>query len=123
MSGTMLSPSLHAAPEMEPIHFLIPGSAGGGWEGTARGTREALTKSSLVGTASFHYVPGGGGMMEDNLRRALLINDDSLSFLWHRPITLTIMLVTLIILIAPLFQRVIKRALKIDSGDRDLTIN
>ena len=56
-----------------------------------------------------------GGMMEDNLRRALLINDDSISFLWERPITLTIMLITLGILLAPLFQKTINRLLHIDS--------
>ena len=28
---------------VESIHFLIPGGAGGGWDGTARGTGEALT--------------------------------------------------------------------------------
>jgi len=64
-----------------------------------------------------------GGMMEDNLRRALLINDDSLSFLWERPITLTIMLITLLILIAPVFQKTIKRIFKIESGDEILTID
>ena len=28
---------------LDSIHFLIPGGAGGGWDGTARGTGEALT--------------------------------------------------------------------------------
>ena len=64
-----------------------------------------------------------GGMMEDNLRRALLINDDSLSFLWERPITLGIMLITLLVLIAPLFQRTIRRFFKIDSGKPGLTVD
>ncbi|MDH3856448.1 MAG: tripartite tricarboxylate transporter permease, partial [Gammaproteobacteria bacterium] len=64
-----------------------------------------------------------GGMMEDNLRRALLINDDSLSFLWERPITLTIMLITLLILIAPLFQKTIKRIFHVESSDEILTID
>jgi putative tricarboxylic transport membrane protein len=50
-----------AAPEIDSIHFLIPGGAGGGWDGTARGTGEALTKSGLVGTASFQNLSGGGG--------------------------------------------------------------
>ena len=36
-------------------------SAGGGWDGTARGTGEALTKAGLVGTASFENMSGGGG--------------------------------------------------------------
>jgi putative tricarboxylic transport membrane protein len=46
---------------VESIHFLIPGGAGGGWDGTARGTGEALTKSGLVGTASYENMSGGGG--------------------------------------------------------------
>ncbi|MCP5086387.1 MAG: tripartite tricarboxylate transporter substrate binding protein [Rhodobacteraceae bacterium] len=46
---------------LDSIHFLIPGGAGGGWDGTARGTGEALTKSGLVGTASFENMSGGGG--------------------------------------------------------------
>ena len=50
----------HAA-EIEKIHFLIPGGAGGGWDGTARGTGEALTKSGLVGSASYENMSGGGG--------------------------------------------------------------
>jgi putative tricarboxylic transport membrane protein len=64
-----------------------------------------------------------GGMMEDNLRRALLINDDSLSFLWQRPITLTIMLITVLILIAPVFQKTIKRIFHIESRGDSLTID
>ncbi len=47
--------------KLESIHFLIPGGAGGGWDGTARGTGEALTKSGLVGKASFENMSGGGG--------------------------------------------------------------
>ena len=45
----------------EKIHFLIPGGAGGGWDGTARGTGEALTKSGLLNTASYENLSGGGG--------------------------------------------------------------
>ena len=37
------------------------GGAGGGWDGTARGTGEALTKSGLVGSASYENMSGGGG--------------------------------------------------------------
>ncbi|MFY0310050.1 tripartite tricarboxylate transporter substrate binding protein [Leisingera sp. D0M16] len=43
------------------IHFLIPGGAGGGWDGTARGTGEALTEAGLVGKASYENMSGGGG--------------------------------------------------------------
>lgn len=46
---------------MDSIHFLIPGGAGGGWDGTARGTGEALTESGLVGSASYENMSGGGG--------------------------------------------------------------
>ena len=42
-----------------------------------------------------------GGMLEDNLRRALLIWDGSYAFLWERPITATIMVITLVTLLAP----------------------
>ena len=49
------------AAEIDAIHFLIPGGAGGGWDGTARGTGEALTKAGLVSTASFENMSGGGG--------------------------------------------------------------
>ena len=38
-----------------------------------------------------------GGLMEENLRRSLLISDGSWSFLWDRPLTLVIM--TIIVLI------------------------
>lgn len=46
---------------LDSIHFLIPGGAGGGWDGTARGTGEALTASGLVGKASYENMSGGGG--------------------------------------------------------------
>ncbi len=49
------------AADIEKIHFLIPGGAGGGWDGTARGTGEALTKSGLVKHASYENMSGGGG--------------------------------------------------------------
>lgn len=50
-----------AAADLDKIHFLIPGGAGGGWDGTARGVGEALTKSGLVGSASYQNLSGGGG--------------------------------------------------------------
>ena len=46
---------------VDEIKFLIPGGAGGGWDGTARGTGEALTKSGLVGGATYENMSGGGG--------------------------------------------------------------
>ena len=50
-----------AQASVDSIHFLIPGGAGGGWDGTARGTGEVLTKSGLVTTASYENLSGGGG--------------------------------------------------------------
>ena len=52
---------LSQAADIDKIHFLIPGGAGGGWDGTARGTGEALTSAGLVGTASYENMSGGGG--------------------------------------------------------------
>ncbi len=46
---------------VDTVHFLIPGGAGGGWDGTARGTGEALTKSGLVRIVSYENMSGGGG--------------------------------------------------------------
>ncbi|WP_415919891.1 tripartite tricarboxylate transporter substrate binding protein [Tateyamaria sp. SN6-1] len=46
---------------LDEVHFLIPGGAGGGWDGTARGTGEALTGAGLVGSASYENMSGGGG--------------------------------------------------------------
>ncbi len=53
--------TMAAEPVVDSIHFLIPGGAGGGWDGTARGTGEALTKSGLVKKASYENMSGGGG--------------------------------------------------------------
>lgn len=55
-----------------------------------------------------------GGMMEENLRRALLINDDSWSFLWERPLTFSILVIAGLCLFVPIvlpwFQRLRKGA-------------
>ncbi len=51
----------HGGMKIDTIHFLIPGGAGGGWDGTARGTGEALTKSGLLQSASYQNLSGGGG--------------------------------------------------------------
>ena len=62
-----------------------------------------------------------GGMMEDNLRRALAISDGELSFLWERPITASLLGITIIVLLAPLVQNLIdvrrRRALKVNDGE------
>ena len=68
--------------QMESLHFLIPGGAGGGWDGTARGTGEALTEAGIVGTASYENMSGGGGgvaiahMIEnaDSMGNTMMVN-------------------------------------------------
>lgn len=45
-----------------------------------------------------------GGLMEDNLRRALMIYDESMSFMWERPLTLGINLATLFVLFFPILR-------------------
>ena len=51
---------------IDKIHFLIGGGAGGGWDGTARGTGEALTKAGFLKSASFENMSGGGGGKADS---------------------------------------------------------
>ena len=46
LAAVIISLGSLSAVEIKKIHFLIPGGAGGGWDGTARGTGEALTKFS-----------------------------------------------------------------------------
>ncbi len=46
---------------IDKLHFVIGGGAGGGWDGTARGTGEALTKAGMLQSASFENMSGGGG--------------------------------------------------------------
>ena len=38
-----------------------------------------------------------GGLMEENLRRSLLISDASFNFLWDRPLTAIILVFTILI--------------------------
>ena len=45
----------------EEVHFLIPGGAGGGWDGTARGVGKALMDSGIIKSASYENMSGGGG--------------------------------------------------------------
>lgn len=49
-----------------------------------------------------------GGMMEENLSRALVISDGSLEFLWDRPISLVINLITIITLASPFIAMAIR---------------
>ena len=57
----MFAGQTYADPEIDTVHFLIPAGAGGGWDGTARGAGEALTKSKLIKRASYQNMSGGGG--------------------------------------------------------------
>jgi putative tricarboxylic transport membrane protein len=50
-----------------------------------------------------------GGMLEDNLRRALLVWDGTYDFLWQRPITAGILLVTVATLLIPSLMSLYKR--------------
>ncbi len=50
-----------------------------------------------------------GRLMEENLRRSLLLWDGSLAFLWERPITLGISLLTVLVLLTPVLQFVRER--------------
>ena len=62
LSISVLANGAQAADKvLDKVHFLIPGGAGGGWDGTARGTGEALTKAGIVGSASYENMSGGGG--------------------------------------------------------------
>ena len=49
-----------------------------------------------------------GGLMEENLRRSLLISDGSWSFLWDRPLTICIMIVIIGIICWQIYNSVIK---------------
>ena len=57
----LLSATTTSSVAIEKLHFVIGGGAGGGWDGTARGTGEALTKAGMLKSASFENMSGGGG--------------------------------------------------------------
>ncbi len=59
--GSSVSAGNAADASFDKIHFLIPGGPGGGWDGTARGTGEALLKSGKIKNASYQNMSGGGG--------------------------------------------------------------
>jgi len=43
-----------------------------------------------------------GGMLEDNLRRAIAVSDGQLNFLWERPTTLSLILLVCLAILIPL---------------------
>ena len=45
-----------------------------------------------------------GGLMEENLRRSLLISDGSFNFLWDRPLTAIILALTVTIISWQIFK-------------------
>jgi len=50
-----------------------------------------------------------GALIEKNLRRALLINDGSFSFLWERPISLGLFILMIAIILLQIYQGIKKR--------------
>lgn len=50
-----------------------------------------------------------GGLMEENLRRALMISDGEISFLWERPITLAFTVISVIVLTSPVVVAITQR--------------
>ena len=51
-----------------------------------------------------------GGMMEDNLRRALTLSDGSWSFLWDRPLSLALFALLCLTLLAPMIRIMMSKA-------------
>ena len=50
-----------------------------------------------------------GGLMEENLRRALMISDGELSFLWERPITLVFTVLAVLVLASPILVKLFQK--------------
>ena len=52
-----------------------------------------------------------GGLMEENLRRSLLISDGSWSFMWDRPLTIVIMFTIIFIIGWQIYKSFFKKKL------------
>ena len=52
-----------------------------------------------------------GGLMEENLRRSLLISDGSWSFMWDRPLTIAIMFTIIFIVGWQIYKSFFKKKL------------
>ncbi len=50
-----------------------------------------------------------GGLMEENLRRSLMLNDGELSFLWERPITFSFSITAVLIVLTPIVLTLVNR--------------
>ena len=55
-----------------------------------------------------------GGLMEENLRRSLLLSNGSWEFLWERPLTASILIVTVLIVIWHIYKTLKANRLKSD---------
>ena len=53
-----------------------------------------------------------GGMLEDNLRRAVTLSDGELSFLWDRPTTLVLLILTTLVLLSLLARFFLTRLVR-----------
>jgi len=80
----LIQPNLAIA--QDRIHYLIPGGAGGGWDMTARGVGEVMSRTGIVDVASYENLSGNGGgraigHLIDNAHRqmdTLMVNSSSL---------------------------------------------
>lgn len=50
-----------------------------------------------------------GGMLEENLRRAISLSNGSISFIWERPTTAILLGLTLLVLLSPLLRHLLQR--------------
>jgi putative tricarboxylic transport membrane protein len=50
-----------------------------------------------------------GDILEQNLSRSLVLSDGSLSFLWERPLTLTIIIIAVLLLVMPLISKLLSK--------------
>ena len=53
-----------------------------------------------------------GGLMEENLRRSLLLNNGSWEFLWDRSLTVCILLTTILIVLWHIYKTIFKKKFK-----------
>ena len=50
-----------------------------------------------------------GGILEQSLSRSLVMSDGSLSFIWERPLTLTIMIIAAILFVMPVITKLLEK--------------
>ena len=51
-----------------------------------------------------------GGLLEDNLRRTLMLSDGKLSFFLERPAFITLAVITLLIILLPIVRGLLSKA-------------